>query len=148
MNSWVLHVKNYAKKHKCSYKDALTLAKATYKIGGNKGGIRGSDIIFKPPYEVSKAQPATEVHATTMADPFINIPTAQSYSIYDADQVNQLEYYVMFKIIQAGFGEHMAMSFIHYWTQIGRDITEILDWTPIKIRREMSRFRALRVTEL
>lgn len=31
MNSWIAHVKDYAKKHNISYREALKQAKATYK---------------------------------------------------------------------------------------------------------------------
>jgi len=37
MNKWIQHVKKYAKKHKITYKEALTKAKKTYKQKG--GGI-------------------------------------------------------------------------------------------------------------
>lgn len=30
-NSWIIHVKAYAKKHNISYKDALKKAKSSYK---------------------------------------------------------------------------------------------------------------------
>ena len=37
MTAWTDHVKNYAKKHNVSYKEAMTLSKSTYKKQGGKG---------------------------------------------------------------------------------------------------------------
>jgi len=34
-NNWIQHVKQTQQKHNCSYKEALQLAKQTYKTGGN-----------------------------------------------------------------------------------------------------------------
>ena len=35
-NAWISHVKAYAKKHKCSYREAMSKAKASYKGGKGK----------------------------------------------------------------------------------------------------------------
>ncbi len=35
-SKWIEHVKAYAKKHKCSYKEAMSRAKASYKKGGKQ----------------------------------------------------------------------------------------------------------------
>ena len=35
-NAWINHVKAYAKKHKCSYREAMSKAKASYKGGKGK----------------------------------------------------------------------------------------------------------------
>ena len=37
-NSWIEHVKAYAKKHKISYREAMSKAKASYKKGGKAKG--------------------------------------------------------------------------------------------------------------
>jgi hypothetical protein len=42
MNAWIQHIKNYQKKHKCSYKEAMTQAKHTYKKSGG-GGQQSSE---------------------------------------------------------------------------------------------------------
>ncbi len=33
MNTWIQHCKEYAKKHKCFYKDAMKRTKSSYKKG-------------------------------------------------------------------------------------------------------------------
>ncbi len=43
MNGWIQHCKEYAKKHKCSYKDAMKRAKSTYKKGS---GV--ADVLLDP----------------------------------------------------------------------------------------------------
>ena len=35
-SAWILHVKAYSKKHKVSYKEAMSKAKETYKGGAKK----------------------------------------------------------------------------------------------------------------
>ena len=38
MNDWITHVKCYQATHNCSYKDAMSGAKSTYKKGSVEGG--------------------------------------------------------------------------------------------------------------
>jgi hypothetical protein len=150
MNKWIVHVKKYAKKHNCSYKDALKLSKATYLpylLGGSEGGIRGSDIIYDPPFKISKAKPATPVHASFMADPFQQMATAQGYFLEDPN-VDQLSDLIINKILREGFPQHVAIGFINYWYESGRDVTQILDMNRITLRREIDNFRSVRTTEL
>jgi len=40
-NPWINHVKQYQDKHKCSYKEALSKSKSTYKKGQSGGNIIG-----------------------------------------------------------------------------------------------------------
>jgi len=41
-SDWILHVKEYAKKHNCSYRDAMKKAGSTYKSG------RGQALLLAP----------------------------------------------------------------------------------------------------
>jgi hypothetical protein len=45
VSKWILHVKQYCKKHGCSYKEGLSRARASYKpVGGSMVGMDGHGI--------------------------------------------------------------------------------------------------------
>lgn len=56
VSSWITHVKNYAKKHKISYKEAMSKAKPSYKKGSKSKTMKGKEDFTGHKGNVSKSK--------------------------------------------------------------------------------------------
>jgi len=90
MNKWIQHVKQVQAKHGCSYKDALIIAKQSYKKGGMVR--RNRDLIIGPGEHVP-AVPAIRVPdiplGTQTATPFANDLLAQQVDFAHSQFIDQ-----------------------------------------------------------